>query len=227
MYRKQIILGIFIFMVLISLILVIIFSLSSNKSTNKKEKEIVLTKKKDVKKEDNFKEEYKVDIKGEVNNPGIYTLDKSSRVVDVIEKAGGLSENANTTVINLSKKIMDEMVIIIYSNYEVENFKRTKELEKSLINSCINGYESLKNDACIDDSDTEGDDDNDNDNSKVSLNNSSKEELMTLTGIGEKKALDIIEYREKNNGFKNIEDIKNIKGIGDSIFDKIKDRLTL
>lgn len=216
-------------MVLISLILVIIFSLSSNKSTNKKEKEIVLTKKKDVKKEDNFKEEYKVDIKGEVNNPGIYTLDKSSRVVDVIEKAGGLSENANTTVINLSKKIMDEMVIIIYSNYEVENFKRTKELEKSLINSCINGYESLKNDACIDDSDTEGDDDNDNDNdnSKVSLNNSSKEELMTLTGIGEKKALDIIEYREKNNGFKNIEDIKNIKGIGDSIFDKIKDRLTL
>ena len=50
---------------------------------------------------------------------------------------------------------------------------------------------------------------------------------MTLTGIGEKKALDIIEYREKNNGFKNIEDIKNIKGIGDSIFDKIKDRLTL
>lgn len=216
-------------MVLISLILVIIFSLSSNKSTNKKEKEIVLTKKKDVKKEDNFKEEYKVDIKGEVNNPGIYTLDKSSRVVDVIEKAGGLSENANTTVINLSKKIMDEMVIIIYSNYEVENFKRTKELEKSLINSCINGYESLKNDACIDDSDTEGDDDNDNDNdnSKVSLNNSSKEELMTLTGIGEKKAFDIIEYREKNNGFKNIEDIKNIKGIGDSIFDKIKDRLTL
>ena len=214
-------------MVLISLILVIIFSLSSNKSTNNKEKEIVLTKKKDVKKEDNFKEEYKVDIKGEVNNPGIYTLDKSSRVVDVIEKAGGLSENANTTVINLSKKIMDEMVIIIYSNYEVENFKRTKELEKSLINSCINGYESLKNDACIDDSDTEGDDDNDNDNSKVSLNNSSKEELMTLTGIGEKKALDIIEYREKNNGFKNIEDIKNIKGIGDSIFDKIKDRLTL
>ena len=212
-------------MLLISLILVIIFSLSSNKSTNKKEKEIVLTKKKDVKKEDNFKEEYKVDIKGEVNNPGIYTLDKSSRVVDVIEKAGGLSENANTTVINLSKKITDEMVIIIYSNYEVENFKRTKELEKSLINSCINGYESLKNDACIDDSDTEGDDDSNN--SKVSLNNSSKEELMTLTGIGEKKALDIIEYREKNNGFKNIEDIKNIKGIGNSIFDKIKDRLTL
>lgn len=212
-------------MLLISLILVIIISLSSNKSTNKKEKEIVLTKKKDVKKEDNFKEEYKVDIKGEVNNPGIYTLDKSSRVVDVIEKAGGLSENANTTVINLSKKITDEMVIIIYSNYEVENFKRTKELEKSLINSCINSYESLKNDACIDDSDTEGDDDSNN--SKVSLNNSSKEELMTLTGIGEKKALDIIEYREKNNGFKNIEDIKNIKGIGDSIFDKIKDRLTL
>lgn len=205
--------------------LLIIFSLSSNKSTNKKEKEIVLTKKKDVKKEDNFKEEYKVDIKGEVNNPGIYTLDKSSRVVDVIEKAGGLSENANTTVINLSKKITDEMVIIIYSNYEVENFKRTKELEKSLINSCINGYESLKNDACIDNDEKESNDDSNN--SKVSLNNSSKEELMTLTGIGEKKALDIIEYRENNNGFKSIDDIKNIKGIGDSIFDKIKGRLTL
>ena len=212
-------------MVLISLILVIIFSLSSNKSTNKKEKEIVLTKKKDVKKEDNFKEEYKVDIKGEVNNPGIYTLDKSSRVVDVIEKAGGLSENANTTVINLSKKITDEMVIIIYSNYEVENFKRTKELEKSLINSCINGYESLKNDACIDDSDTEGDDDSNN--SKVSLNNSSKEELMTLPGVGESTAIKIIDYRKSNGKFQKIEDIKNVPGIGDSKFQNMKEKLSV
>jgi len=136
--------------------------------------------------------------------------------------AGGLTENANTSVINLSKKITDEMVIIIYSNYEVENFKRTKEIEESIIKQCNQkDNNSLKNDACIVNNTEE------NINSKISLNSATKEELMTLSGIGEAKAEDIIDYRNKNGGFKNIEEIKNIKGIGDSMFDKIKDHITI
>ena len=180
------------------------------------------TSKKEVKEKEI--EEYIVDIKGEVNNPGIYKLKKDSRVTDVIAMAGGLTENANTSVINLSKKINDEMVIIIYSNYEVRNFEITKELEETVINKCNQkDNNSLKNDACIEtDSKTKIDT-----NSKISLNSATKEELMSLTGIGESKANDIISYRNSNGGFKNIEDIKNIKGIGDSIFAKIKDRLTL
>ena len=165
-----------------------------------------------------------MDIKGEINNPGIYKLKKDSRVIDVIEMAGGLTEKANTSVINLSKKIEDEMVIIIYSNYEIENFKKTKEQEESLIKQCSKkDSNSLINDACIETNKEEIVDNN----SQVSLNNATKEELMTLTGIGESKANDIITYRNSNGGFKSIEEIKNIKGIGDSIFDKIKDRLTI
>ncbi|MBQ2640194.1 MAG: helix-hairpin-helix domain-containing protein [Bacilli bacterium] len=138
--------------------------------------------------------------------------------------AGGLTENANTTVINLSKKITDEMVIIIYSNKEVKDFKKTKELEASLIAQCKQkDANSLENGACID-----GDNKTSKDsNSKVNINSATKEELMTLTGIGEAKADDIINYRNSNGPFSKIEDIKNIKGIGDAIFDKIKDRLTL
>lgn len=136
--------------------------------------------------------------------------------------AGGLTDKANTSVINLSKKITDEMVIIIYSNYEVNNFKRTKEIEASLIEMCKQkDSNSLKNDACIDGDKTAKDN-----NSKVNINTATKEELMTLSGIGESKANDIISYRNKNT-FKTIDEIKNIKGIGDAVFAKIKDRLTI
>ena len=61
----------------------------------------------------------------------------------------------------------------------------------------------------------------------ISLNKATKEQLMTLTGIGESKALLIIEYRESHNGFQTIDEVKNIKGIGDSIFEKIKNRITV
>ena len=161
---------------------------------------------------------YKVDIKGEVHNPGIYSLEASSRVIDVIELAGGLTENANTTVINLSKKIIDEMVIIIYSNDQVKDFAKTEELQKQVQEKCLG--DTIKNDACITD--------NLEDTPKlISINTATKEELMQLTGIGEAKALDIIKYREENGPFQNIEDIKNVSGIGDSLFAKIKDNITI
>ena len=163
----------------------------------------------------------KVDIKGEINAPGIYELNSSSRVIDVIEKAGGLTENANTTVINLSKKITDEMVIIIYSNEEVANFSKTKELEKQVQENCIKpSEESLKNDACISKDETQL-------SAKISINHATLEELQTLPGIGEEKAKNIISYREENGPFEKIEDITKITGIGESIFAKIKENITL
>ena len=163
-----------------------------------------------------------VDVKGEVINAGIYKLKTGSRVIDAINMAGGLTNKANTSVLNLSKKLTDEMVIIVYSNYEVENFKKTKEQEEQVLNNCITGYDNLNNDACI-----TSDNSNIENNGKVSINNASIEELLTLTGIGEAKAKSIIEYREKNGGFKSIEDIKNVTGIGDALFDKIKENITL
>ena len=166
---------------------------------------------------------FKVDIKGQVNNPGIYSLKEGSRVIDVIEASGGLTENANTTVINLSKKIEDEMVIIIYSNEEVNNFAKTKEVEKQVIENCIKKDEnSLQNDACINQSNEQSN----TDNNLININTATQEELMTLSGIGESKAKDIITYRTEN-AFTSIEDIKNVPGIGESLFAKIKENITV
>ena len=142
-----------------------------------------------------------------------------SRVIDVIEKAGGLTSNADTTVINLSKKINDEMVIIIYSNAQVKDFAKTKEQEQKIQQSCIQVEQnSLKNDACITDEAESL--------VKISINNAAKELLQTLPGIGESKAKDIIDYREQNGPFASIEELKNVSGIGESLFAKIKDHIT-
>ena len=135
-------------------------------------------------------------------------------------KAGGLTENADTSVINLSKKVQDEMVIIIYSRDEVSNFREVKEIEKQVNDKCSQVDEnSLINNACIESST--------NTPSKISINTATLEELMTLPGIGESKAKDIINYRETNGPFTSIEDLLKIKGIGESILAKIKENITL
>lgn len=112
------------------------------------------------------------------------------------------------------------MVIIIYSNNEVKEFKKTKELESQVQQNCVQPNENaLKNDACI----TE----KANNSSKISINTATEEQLQTLPGIGESKAKDIINYRTENGPFTSIEDIKNVSGIGESLFAKIKDYITL
>ena len=198
-----------------------------NKKSNKKEdKEIIISSEKENKdlikneeKDEHLEKLLKVDIKGEVIQPGIYSLKEESRVIDVIELAGGLTQNANTTVINLSKKISDEMVIIVYSNKEVENFKKTKEIETQVQNNCIQKDETaLKNDACITNTTPPS--------VKISINNAAKELLQTLPGIGESKAQDIIDYRTQNGPFEKIEDITKVPGIGESLFAKIKENIT-
>ena len=179
----------------------------------------------------------KVDVKGRVKKEGVYELDSNSRVIDAINKAGGLKENANTDYINLSKKLTDEMIIIIYSNDEVSKFKEEEkqiiyieykcECPDNINDSCItkddvvntNGVEETK-DESKSDIETEKQD------KLISINNGTLEELMTLPGVGESKAKNIIEYRE-NNKFKKIEDIMNVSGIGEAAYSKIKDLIKL
>ena len=206
------------------LILVTIITTTSivymNRS-NKKEDEQIVLEKKPIKKADKNDDMYKVDIKGQVVNPGIYSLSINSRVIDVIEKAGGLTENADTTVINLSKKISDEMVIIIYSYEEVKEFGKTKEKESRVLMECKNNeIYSIENNACIETKETPLT------SGKININTATKEELMTLPGIGESKANDIIKYREANGQFKSIEELTNINGIGENILAKIKENIT-
>ena len=176
--------------------------------------------------------QFMVDVKGEVKNPGVYLLDSGSRVIDAVKTAGGFTSNANTSVNNLSMKVFDEMVIIIYSKKEIEEYLTTKTNEQLIVDKCKN--DDIKNDSCVmheneDKSDGKEEINDANDTKKdnlVSINTGSKTELMSLPGIGEAKANAIIEYR-KTNKFKKIEDIKNVSGIGDSVFEKIKDFITI
>lgn len=202
----------------------------NNKDEKKITEDNLIVKKKNSnnlkKKTGNNETLYKVDIKGEINNPGIYALNEGQRVIDVINSAGGLTENADTTVINLSKKIKDEMVIIIYSKEEVADFKKTTEVLNQVLDKCYQKDEtSLTNDACVEKNNTNSQ--KDTLNKKVNINTATTEELKQLPGIGDAKAQNIIKYREEYQKFSSIEEVKQVEGIGDSLYAQIEAFITI
>ena len=207
---NQRIIKIFGFSISILMIVISIFCLFDNKTIEADT----------IKKNESTYETLYVDIKGAVNNPGVYEMNEGSRVIDVIEEAGGLRDDADTSIINLSKQVEDEMYIIIYTKDEIMSYKEriipskkiVTEIEEKII------CPDTDNDACIGKNDGK----NSSLNSKVNINTASKEELMLIPGIGESKANSIIEYRENNN-FTDISEIMNVSGVGESIYDKIKD----
>ena len=148
-----------------------------------------------------------VDIKGAVVNPGIYHLKSNAIVQDVITLAGGLSEDADTSNLNLSKKVTDEMVITVYTHEEV------KDLEKQ--------------EAIVEIGNESKDDDDTTISGLVSINTASLEELMTLPGIGEAKAKSIIQYRENCGKFAKKEDLLNISGIGEKVYAELEAYITI
>ena len=184
--------------------------------------------------EDKKEEIYYIDIKGFVYNPGVYSIEKGKRVVDAINQAGGLMENANTSLLNLSMLVSDQMVIVVYSNEEINALIETVKKQQTKETLC---KDTVSNDACITTSKSvvvprlpsqeTSDTKIDVSSEKININTASKETLMTLSKIGESKANSIIEYREKNGEFKAIEDIKKVSGIGDSLFESIKDYITI
>lgn len=225
-YRKQILIFLLCF-ILVGGGVISYFSFFNEKDSKPKEKIVLQKKKEMVKKnkkqelEENIVKEIMVDVKGFVVNPGIYKLKEESRVIDAINAAGGVLEGADTSVLNLSKKLKDEMVIIVYSSYQVENFKKVKEEEQQTQDGCINGVNEVENDACIEENGEE------KESTLVSINTATLEELMTLEGIGEAKAKSIIAYREEHGPYQAIEDLLNVSGIGESLLAKIKENITL
>ena len=139
---------------------------------------------------------------GEVNDPGVYHLPNKSRVCDAIESAGGMTDDAGRDFWNLASEVYDGQMIYVPTKEEVESGSVPK-------------------------SDTENTDVSSGDSSKININTASKEELMTLAGIGESKADNIIKYRQENGSFSAVEDLTNVSGIGESIFNKIKDSITV
>lgn len=178
---------------------------------------------------------FSVDIKGAVVNPGVYEIEENKKVIDVINLAGGLTEEANTILVNLAKKVTDEMVIIIYTEKQIEEAsKDDNSVIKPIDNICT--CPKITNDACLNNKSDNEEINNNSGNStsvnenisaKININTASIEELQTLSGIGESKAKAIVEYREANGNFETIEEIKNVSGIGESAYEKIKDFITV
>lgn len=144
-------------------------------------------------------------ITGEVKNPGVYYLDEqSARLYNLLDVCGGILEDADIEKLNLAKKLVDSEKIVI-----------TKKLEKQNIEEIEEKIDESEGTYYIDE-----------DAEKININNASKEELMSLNGIGESTANKIIEYRKKNS-FVDIEDIMNVDGIGKSKYANIKNHICI
>ncbi|GFZ31141.1 hypothetical protein CSC2_16670 [Clostridium zeae] len=146
-----------------------------------------------------------VEIKGEVKKPDVYYLDEGSIVKDLIQQAGGLTEKGDITAINQAKKLVNNECIIINNKEQISANVVSKDINKEASVSAVAGESD----------------------SVININTASKDELDKIPGIGAVTAEKIIEYREKNNGFKNIEDIKKVDRIGDKMFEKIKDKISV
>ena len=138
-----------------------------------------------------------VDVKGAVKSPGIYDLPVGSRINDAVQKAGGLTDNADSKSINLAQRISDEALVYV----------PTKE-------------ETTSQEAHSNTSNTK-------ENKKVNLNKASLEELKQVKGLGGKRAQDIIDHRETNGKFKSVDDLKKVSGIGAKTVEKLKEYVTV
>ena len=211
--------------------IIIKINLDKNKELNIDNEIFSYEKEEDVKEKIS---EYKVDIKGAIANPGVYIGNDNTRVIDVIDMAGGLLENSNITVINLSKKVFDEMVIIIYTKEEVEKMLNGEEINyDNIITDKEILFPNIKNDAVIEEETNTSNNESTKEESKteeisiVNINTASIEELDSLPGIGSSKAQNIIDYRNINGKFGSIEEILNVNGIGTAIYEQIKTYITV
>jgi competence protein ComEA len=143
-----------------------------------------------------------IDVKGEIKKPGVYQSNQGERVIDVINQAGGLTDKADESQINFAAHVQDEMVVYIPAKGEISaNFPP----DLSSLPSTATGSSQKTN--------------------KINLNKADETELQNLPGIGPSKAASIISYRNENGPFQSIDDLKNISGIGDKTFEKLKESI--
>ena len=140
-----------------------------------------------------------VDVKGAVKSPGIYDLPVGSRVNDAVQKAGGLTEQADSKSLNLAQKVSDEALVYVPTKGEEATNQQT--------NSGVPSSTSK--------------------DKKVNLNKASLEELKQVKGLGGKRAQDIIDHRESNGKFKSVDELKKVSGIGAKTIEKLKDYVTV
>lgn len=155
---------------------------------------------KEVKKEEPLEQDLiTVDVKGAVKAPGIYDLPVGSRVNDAVQKAGGLTEQADSKSLNLAQKVSDEALVYVPIKGEEAASQQA---------GSGTAYSTSKE-------------------KKVNLNKASLEELKQVKGLGGKRAQDIIDHRESNGKFKSVDELKKVSGIGAKTIEKLKDYVTV
>lgn len=172
-------------------------------------------------KDDNSKEQIVngggifVHIDGYINNPGVYEIKENDRIKTLIDKAGGFKEAYSIKNINLAAKLSDGDKIYIPS---VSQEKVSENNNNNNINSSGKGQnvKTDRNNVSVM-----------KNNSKININTANISELKQITGIGESTANKIIDYRENVGKFKKIEDIKEVKGIGDAKYESLKNKITI
>ncbi|KEY48440.1 competence protein CelA [Streptococcus equinus] len=147
-----------------------------------------------------------VDIKGAVRKEGVYELTSGSRVTDVVKLAGGFTDDSDKKSVNLAEKVADEAVIYVARVGEEVTPASTPSQAK---NTATSGAQQ------------------DADSAQINLNIATLEELQTISGIGAKRAQDIIDYRDNNGGFSSVDDLKNVSGIGEKTLEKLKAEVTV
>jgi competence protein ComEA len=152
----------------------------------------------------NEPENIMVDVKGQVARPGVYQSNTGERVIDVIGRAGGLTKQADQTQVNFAAHVEDAMVIYIPSKGEAESTLPQPTGSSGAVSSGAGQKQG-----------------------KININKADEQELQNLPGIGPAKAAAIIEFRNTSGPFKTIEDLKNISGIGDKTFEKLKDLIVV
>ena len=154
----------------------------------------------EVKKEEPVEQDLiTVDVKGAVKAPGIYDLPVGSRVNDAVQKAGGLTEQADSKSLNLAQKVSDEALVYVPTKGEEAASQQTTS-------GTVSSTSKEK---------------------KVNLNKASLEELKQVKGLGGKRAQDIIDHRETNGKFKSVDELKKVSGIGAKTIEKLKDYVTV
>lgn len=150
-----------------------------------------------------------VDVKGAVKSPGVYEFSKGMRVHDIIQLAGGITKSADSKLVNFAQQLKDQQIIYVPIKGE------SRPSNGQLTNSTVTDVEGAK--ASTDVSEEQ----------QVNINTATQQEIQKLNGIGEKKAEQILKYREEHGEFKKIEEIKNVKGIGDKMYEKIKENIII
>ena len=158
-----------------------------------------------------------IHVCGEVAEPGVYELPAGSRMYEAVEKAGGMTSEAAQESVNLAQAIEDGQQLRIPSREEIRKYQETGKDVSGLLgaggaagNGSVSGMQESGSSAEL-----------------INLNTASKEELMTLNGIGAARAEAILSYREQRGGFRTIEDIMKVPGIKNAAFQKIKDKITV